>query len=57
MLPLSGSLYPESSVLIWHNIIFVFWIYRLVMWGHIYFFMCQMCPREVFEQICVMSLV
>ena len=57
MLSLSGTLNAKSSMLVWYNVIFIFWVQRLMLWGHIDFFWFQMCSSEVLEQIGVMCFV
>lgn len=35
LLRLRRSCYPKGGVLVWHDVVFVFWVRRLVLWRHV----------------------
>jgi len=47
----------KGSVLIWHDVIFVVRVDRLVLRWNINLFSRKLEAREVFEQVCVMRLM
>ena len=48
---LRGSLNPKRRVLVWHYIVLVFWVDRLVMRGNIDFVVGQLVFAEIFEEV------
>lgn len=44
-------------MLIWHYVVFIFWIDRLVMGWHINLVIWQLVFAEVFQEICIARTV